>query len=73
MNRGSLATAVVAGTAAAMFVTRYQGTLAVFGTLVLAGVLTNGLEQEEGVGRGFLWAAGGLAACYGIDKALAKR
>lgn len=84
----TLAAAMVSGTAAAIFVARHyrpgmaspmsdsnvlQDVLLTFGALVVAGVLLDGVKEPDGVGRGLLWGAGGLAATYGIDKVLAKR
>lgn len=80
----TLVTATVVGTAAALFVARKHGegpgaarsamqdVLVVFGLLVAAGAAMGGVKKADSVGRGLLWGAGGLAAAYGIDKALVR-
>jgi hypothetical protein len=83
----TLAAAMISGTAAAVFVARHyklgtasstsdanvlQDVLLTFGVLVVAGVALGGVKEPDSIGRGLLWGAGGLAATYGIDKALVK-
>jgi hypothetical protein len=80
----TIITATAAATAAAVFVSRnmkegaspyvdehvLQDVLLTFGVLLIGGVLLNGIKEPDSIGRGLLWGAGGLAATYGIDKAL---
>lgn len=83
----TILTATASGTAAAVFVARHykgavnpyadanvlQDVLLVFGLLVVGGVVLGGVKEENSIGRGLLWGAGGLAATYGIDQALNTR
>lgn len=50
-----------------------QDVLLVFGALVVGGVVLGGVKEENSIGRGLLWGAGGLAATYGIDQALSTK
>lgn len=86
MNTRTLLTAAVAGTAAAAYVSSRQAlasspassrlvlteTLLLVGSLTALGFLVGGGQEEDGVGRGLLWAAGGVVAGCGIDKVLTR-
>lgn len=83
----TILSATAAATAAAVFVARHykessnpyadkyvlQDALLAFGLMVVGGVLLGGVKEENSIGRGLLWGAGGLAATYGIDQALSTR
>lgn len=83
----TIMTATIAGAAAAAFVGRnhagvvspyvdrnvMQDVLLTFGALVVGGVLLGGVKSADSIGRGLLWGAGGIAAAYGIDKALVRK
>lgn len=82
----TLVTATLATTIAALFAARHHGAGAspnldahvlqdvvlCFGVMVVGGCLLDGVRNPDSIGRGLLWGAGGLAATYGIDKALTQ-